>query len=159
VEDVKKTVALALEIPASLPVMNILAPVPNSEIYNHEIETNPDFHAPRSIAEIAEREQLMTDNAKLNLSDVPSKDLYVVHYCFQWRAFIGKDSVNDDSFGIIKKLASDTFNRIFKHGLKGFIFGTYRSVKQFSTVFFYSHFFPFTMRKYGLAGRENKTDR
>ena len=155
-EDIKKTVALALELPASLPVMNILAPVPNSEIYNNMLETHPEYKAPRTIAEIAEREQLMTDNAELNLSEVPKKDLYVVHYCFQWRDFIGKDSVNNDSFGIIKKLASDTFNRIFKHGLKGFVFGTYRSVKQFSTVFFYSHFFPFTMRKYGLAGRKKK---
>ena len=149
-EDIKKTVDLALSLPASLPVLNILTPLPNSEIYFHEVETNPDFHEPRSIEEIAKQEMLMTDTARVNLSNVPKKDLYVVHYYFQWKDFIGKDSVNDDSFGIVKKLARDTFNRIFKHGLKGFLFGTYRSVKQFATVFFYSHFFPLTKKKYGL---------
>ncbi|MBQ6163394.1 MAG: B12-binding domain-containing radical SAM protein [Clostridia bacterium] len=149
-DEIRQTVELAKELSASLPVLNILTPLPNSEIYFHEVETNPDFHEPRSIAEIAKQEQVMTDTAKVNLSAVPKKDLYVVHYYFQWKDFIGKDSVNNDSFGIVKKLASDTFNRIFKHGLKGFVFGTYRSVKQFSTVFFYSHFFPVTKKKYGL---------
>ncbi len=149
-EEMQQTIDLALSLPASLPVLNILFPLPNSEIYTRQLEIDPDFHEPKTIREIAKRETTSTDSARINLSRIPKKDLYVVHHFFQWKDFIGKDSVNNDSFGIVKKMARDTFNRIFKHGLRGFLFGTYRSVRQFATVWFFAHCFPKTLKKYGL---------
>lgn len=151
VDGVKKTVDFALSLPAGLPAINVLLPLPNSEIYFDQLKTNENFHEPKSIKEISKLEADMTDTAKINISDVPTRDLKVVHYFFQWKDFIGKDSVNDESFGVVKKLAEDTFNRIFKHGLRGFVFGTYKSIRQFLNVFIYSHLFRKTLKKYGLS--------
>lgn len=47
-------------------------------------------------------------------------------------------------------MARDTVNRIFMHGLKGFVFGTFVSARQFLTVYYYSHFFPGIRKKYDL---------
>ena len=150
VEQVRQTVDLALELPASLPAANILFPLPNSEIFFEQQKTNPNFKCPETIKEIAKLENKMTDLVWINISNVPERDLYVIHHYFQWKDFIGKDAVNDDSFGIVKKMARDTLNRIFKHGIKGFFFGTYYSLRQFLIVFYYSHFFGKTLKKYGL---------
>lgn len=80
----------------------------------------------------------------------PDVELKVVHHYFQWKAFASKDSVKDDSFGIIKKMAGDAINRIFRHGIKGFFYGTYVSAKQFLTVFYYSNMHRKILKKYGL---------
>ena len=148
--EMQQTIDFALSLHASLPVLNILIPAPNSEVYSRLLEVEPDFRAQKSIRAISRLEAKMTDTACLNLSQIPEKELYVVHYYFQWKDFIGKTSVNNDSFGIVKKMAGDAFNRIFKHGLSGFVFGTYHSVRQFVTVWFFSHCFPKTLKKYGL---------
>ena len=78
------------------------------------------------------------------------KELKVIHHYFQWKDFSGKDSVAGDRFGIVKKLARDTFIRLFKHGILGFFYGGFNSVKQFVTVFYYSHCFPSILKKYDL---------
>ncbi|MBR2884194.1 MAG: B12-binding domain-containing radical SAM protein [Clostridia bacterium] len=149
-EEIKETLRFAESLGASLVVVNILTPLPNSEIYNQAKE-NGIFEYPNSIKEIAFNiEQSATDEIVVNLSKVNDLDLKVIHYYYQWKAFSNKDSVNNESFGIIKKAASDAINRIFKHGLKGFFYGTYSSVKQFSRVFFYSHAYGNIKKKYGL---------
>ena len=149
-EQMQKSIDMALSLNASLPQLNILIPAPGSEIYDDLVRNNPDFHAPRTIKEIAKLENKMMDIVSINVSEIPTIDLYVAHYYLQWRAFSSKNSVNSDSFGILKKLAEDTFNRIFKHGLRGFLFGTFYSVRQFVLVFFFSHFFPRVLKKYHL---------
>lgn len=146
----QKTIDMAYNLGASLPVLNILMPMPNSEIYFEQVKHNPNFHPPKTLKQLAKLEAVTPDSAHYNLSKIPSRDLYVVHYDCQWKDFIGKESVKGDSFGIVKKLALDTLDRIFKHGFKGFLYGTYYSVRQFLTVFFYAHCFPAVSKKYGL---------
>ncbi len=149
-EEIKNTITFADSLGASLVVMNILIPLPNSEIYNYA-KTNGLFEYPGTIKEMAfEIEQRISDNVIVNFSKVPDIDLKVVHYYYQWKAFAGKGSVNNESYGIVKKMASDTIDRIFKHGIKGFFYGIYSSVKQFLSVFFYSHAFRKILKKYGL---------
>lgn len=150
-EEMKQTVSFAQSLNASLTVMNILTPLPNSEIFNDMKKEYPQFKFPDTIKKIGKGiEQTALDIVPYNFSDIPTRELRVVHFYYQWIDFIGKNSVRGDNYGIIKKLAKDTFNRIFMHGIKGFIFGTYISVKQFCTVFFYSHFFPKINKKYNL---------
>ena len=149
-EQVKRTVALAKELPSAMPVLNILTLLPNSEIYFNQIETNPDYHPPKSFSELIRYEKTIADKPSVNLSKVPYRDLKVIHHYFQWKDFSGKDSVAGDRFGIVKKLARDTFIRLFKHGILGFFYGGFNSVKQFVTVFYYSHCFPSIMKKYDL---------
>lgn len=149
-EETKKTVTFANSLGASLVVMNILTPLPNSEIYNCA-RAEGKFKYPDTIKEVAlQVEQRATDKVIVNLSSVPDVDLKVIHHYFQWKAFTSKDSVKDDSFGIVKKMAGDAINRIFKHGIKGFFYGTYVSVKQFLTVFYYSNMNGKILKKYGL---------
>lgn len=150
-EEMKKTVSFAKSLPASLIDVNILFPAPNSDIYEMWKNDYPQYKIPSTIKEWAKKvDQNVSDSMPWNFSFIPKKDLKVVHHYFQWKDFIGKSSVQHDSYGIVKKMAHDTFNRIFLHGFRGFFFGTFVSVKQFSTVFFYSHFFSKTKKKYGL---------
>lgn len=150
-DEMRQTVRFARGLGASLIAMNILTPFPNSEIYDLWDRDYPQFRKPDSIKKLARKiEQNVADLVPWNFSNVPTRELRAVHFYFQWLDFIGKKSVNQDSYGILKKMAQDTFNRMFRHGLSGFVFGTYISVKQFSTVFFYSHFFPGILKKYGL---------
>ena len=149
-EEMMQTVDLALRLNANMTVMNILTAIPNSELYDEAMREDPSFRLPKTIKEIAKKEAVATDQVTDNLSDIPSRELHVVHFYFQWKAFAGKSTVNQDSFGVVKKMAADTLNRIFRHGFKGFLFGTYHSVKQFATVFGYAHFFPKIRRRYHL---------
>ena len=149
-EEIRNTVSFAKSLGASIINVNILTPLPNSEIYAYANRVK-NYYFPDSIKGCGiEVEQNATDKVIVNLSNVSDVDLKVVHYYFHWRSFVGKGTVKGDSFGIIKKLARDTFNRIFKHGVKGFIYGTYSSVKQFLTVYYYSHFHRKIKKKYGL---------
>ena len=150
-QEMQQTLDLAAKLPASLIAMNILTPFPNSEIYDLWDREYPQYRKPDTIKKLARKiEQNVTDLIPWNFSDIPTRELRVVHFHYQWKDFSGKDSVNQDAYGILKKMAQDAFNRIFKHGFTGLVFGTYVSVKQFSTVFFYSHFFPKIIKKYKL---------
>lgn len=149
-EEIRNTVSFAKDLNSSIINVNILVPLPNSEIYEYAYKQK-NFKFPDSIRGLAlEVEQNATDKVVVNLSNVDNVDLKVVHNYFHWQSFIGKGTVKDDSYGIIKKLANDTFNRIFKHGFKGFVYGTYSSAKQFLTVYYYSHFHRKIRKKYGL---------
>lgn len=149
-EEIRNTVSFAKDLNSSIINVNILVPLPNSEIYEYAYKQK-NFRFPDSIRGLAlEVEQNATDKVVVNLSNVDNVDLKVVHNYFHWQSFIGKGTVKNDSYGIIKKLASDTFNRIFKHGFKGFVYGTYSSAKQFLTVYYYSHFHRKIRKKYGL---------
>ena len=149
-EQLHQTVDFAKMLSASLPVMNILVVPPNSEIYFNQLETNPNYHPPKGFSDLVKIERRSSDNPTVNLSRIPMIELKVIHYYFQWKDFSGKNSVENDKFGIIKMLVSDTLKRIFKRGLIGFFYGCYSSVVKFVTVFFYSHCFPAIVKKYGL---------
>ncbi len=149
--ETRQTVDFAKSLHSSLVAMNILTPMPNSEIYEMWDADFPQFQKPDNIRSLAKKiEENVGDLVPWNFSKVPTRELRAIHFYYQWKDFAGKESVNQDSYGILKKMAQDAFNRMFKHGLTGFVFGTYVSVKQFLTVFFYSHFFPGILHKYGL---------
>ena len=141
-EEMQTTIDFAEKLNADLTVMNILTAVPGSEIYDDALRERADFTMPSTIKALAKKEQVATDQVTDNLSDIPARDLHVVHFYYQWKGFIGKGSVRGDSFGVVKKMALDALNRMFRHGLKGFVFGVYHSGLQFLTVFAYAHFFP-----------------
>ena len=149
-DEIRTTLTFAESLGASLMVVSILMPLPNSEIYN-DIKNAGKFEFAESIKKMAyDIEQSASDAIAINLSKVPDIDLKVIHYYYQWKAFSGKGSVKNDSYGIIKKMARDTIDRIFKHGIKGFFYGTFVSVKQFVSVFYYSHAYRKILKKYGL---------
>lgn len=155
-DEMRQTLALAKRVPASLIVMNILTPIPNSELFFQWDREFPQYRKPKSISEYAKKiEQNATDILPWNFSEIPTRKLRVVHFYYQWQDFIRKDSVNDESYGIVKKMFRDTVNRIFLHGLKGFVYGSFLSARQFLTVYFYSHFFPKIKREFDL-GDDNK---
>ncbi|MBR3868499.1 MAG: B12-binding domain-containing radical SAM protein [Clostridia bacterium] len=149
-EEIRTTLEFGESLGASLVVINILKPLPNSELYN-DIRKKGIFEFPESIEKMAyDIEQTVFDSTTVNLTKVPDLDLKVIHYFYQWKAFSGRGSVNNDSYGIVKKMARDTVDRIFKHGIRGFFYGTFVSVKQFVSVFYYSHAYKKILKKYGL---------
>ncbi len=150
-EELRKTVDFAKSLPSSLVALNILTPIPNSEIWDLWDSDYPQYKKPADIRACAYKvEQNVGDLVPWNFSRVPMRELRVIHFYYQWVDFSKRDSVNQDFYGVFKKMAQDAFSRVFRHGLSGFVFGAYVSVKQFVTVFFYSHFFPGILKKYGL---------
>lgn len=150
-EELKMTLDLVKSLPACLATLNILTPLPNSEMLEEIRQDFPGYRFPDTIRKYAVSvEQNAADIVPYNFSDIPMRELRVIHFYYQWKEFSEKQSVLDDSYGVIKKMAKDTINRIFKHGIKGFFFGTFVSVRQFLTVYYYSHFFPGIRKKYDL---------
>ena len=152
-DEVRQTVALGLRIRANLLIMNVLTPIPNSELFRNWERDYPKHKRPKTIKEYAKKIELnAADLIPWNFSAVPMYELRAIHYYCQWRDFVDRDAVNDERYGVVRKLFRDTLNRIFRHGLQGFFFGTLISARQFLTVFFYSHFFPRVIKKYGMNG-------
>ena len=150
-EELQRTIDFAESLNAGLIALNILTPMPNSDIYDMWDKEYPQYKKPETIRSLAVKiEQNATDLVEWNFSDVPTRELRVVHFHYQWKDFIGRESVSQDRYGIAKKMANDALKRMFGSGLKGFFFGTYISAKQFLTVYFYSHCFPEILKKYHL---------
>lgn len=81
-EEIRNTVSFAKDLNSSIINVNILVPLPNSEIYEYAYKQK-NFRFPDSIRGLAlEVEQNATDKVVVNLSNVDNVDLKVVHNYF-----------------------------------------------------------------------------
>lgn len=150
-EELKQTIDFALSLKANLCPFTILYLQPGSEIFEQAVARGQST-PPESLKELGL--QYTGDTPNTNLSKIPDKELKVVHYYTQWEAFSDKGSINANSFGIAKKMISDTFKKMFRFGPISFFKGAFVSAKQFFTVLFYAKAYPKILKKYGL---KNKT--
>lgn len=146
-DELKETIKFALELDANLCPFTILYMQPGSEIYDSAVRSGT-CKPPASLKECGL--QYTGDTLSVNLSEVPSKDLKVIHFHTQWTAFVDKESVIFNSFGIARKMISDTFKKIFRFGIADFFVGSFVSLKQFFTVFYYAKAYPKILEKYGM---------
>lgn len=152
-EELKQTIKFAFELEANLCPFTILYPQPGSEIFESAVRGGK-CKQPASLKERGL--QCSGDTVIFNLSKVPSKELKVIHFYTQWAAFVDKGAVNFNSFGIAKKMVSDTFKKIFRFGVVDFFTGAFVSLKQFLTVFYYAKAYPEILEKYGINKRKTK---
>lgn len=149
-EELKETVQFAVGLQANLCPFTILYLQPGSAIFEKAL-ADKTVRMPSSLKDWSKVE--MGELNAYNLSHVPDRDLKVVHFYTQWTAFFDKKSVTSDSYGIAKKMIADAAKRMIRFGPFGFITGTFLSLKQFFTVFWYAKAFPQIRKKYGLNNR------
>ena len=146
-EEVKQTVRFAMSLDTPLSPFNVYFIQPGSEVYETVVRSGR-YSPPASLKEWS---KLQTDEyVGETLSNVPRKDLMVIHYYAQWRGFSTKDSVNSDSYGIFKHQVALTIRNILRFKLDNVLIGTFASAKQFLTVFWYAKAYPKIRKKYGL---------
>lgn len=149
-EELKQTVGFINSIDANLLQVQLYMPLAKSELYDEMVQ-NKKYNPPTTVHATSKKVyQNIGEVVAGDFADVPANDLRVIHYYYQWKAFADKRSVEGQSFGLVKKMARDTMERIFTTGFVGFFYGTFKSALQFCTVFYYSHMFPKTKKQYGL---------
>lgn len=148
-EELKETIAFALGLNANLCPFTILFLQPGSEMFDLAVRSG-EYKPPTTMRIGEPGLQCTGDALNVNFSKVPSRDLKVIHYYTQWTAFIDKESINFNSFGIAKKMIADAGKKMLRYGPFGFFSGAFVSAKQFLTVFWYAHAYPKVLIKYGL---------
>jgi len=147
-DELKETVRFAFSLRANLLPFNGYFPQPDSELYDTLVEKGW-FVPPKTLKEWSRFE--VGEVIQVNFSKVPRKDLMVLHFYTQWLAFLRKDSVNTEKYGLAKKVAADTMQSIFTSGFSGFFINIIDSVKRFVTIAWYANAYPNILRKYGIS--------
>ncbi|MGI6249259.1 MAG: B12-binding domain-containing radical SAM protein [Acutalibacteraceae bacterium] len=148
VEELKKTINFARQLDADYFPINILYFQPGSEYYDDSVASG-EYTPPDSLKEWS---TLQTDEYYgPNFSEVPKKDLMVLHFYTQWQAFFKKTPGKSKSSNpIAKKTVLDLLDNLFRFGLKSILIGPLVAAKQFLTVFWYAKAHPKILKKYGL---------
>jgi len=146
-EELKRTIRFALSLRANLCPFSILYLQPGSVLYANAVAEGK-IRAPLSLREWSAID--MAEYNGYNISNVPDRDLKVVHFYTQWSAFADRRSINSDSFGIAKKMAADTARKIFRFGPRSFFAGVFTAIRQFLTVAWYAKAYPKIVEEYGL---------
>lgn len=147
-EDLKETVKLIMKLKTKLIVVYHFYPMPGSHMQQELVERG-SLKLPCSFNEYIG--VVATEEIGRNFSKVPSKDLRVIRSFFNWLAFSGKDSINQDGkFAFARQTISDMFNSITKKGCIHFLAGLSSAAKEFLYVVWHVVAYPRVRKKYGL---------
>ncbi len=146
-EELKQTVAFALSLDSPLSPFNVFFLQPGSDEFNSAVRSGR-YNPPKNLKEWAKLQADEYDGD--TLSKVPRKELLVIHFYGQWRGFSKRESVNSDSYGVIKQQAVQAIKNMFKLNFDNFFIGSFSSAKQFITVLWYAKAYPKILKKYGL---------
>jgi len=149
-EELKESVRFGLSLNANLCPFSMLFLQPGTEMYNDAVAKGL-YKPPETLK--AWSKIVWLEKLNVNLSNVPDRELKVIHHYTQWSAFADKGSINNDSYGIAKKMISDAFIKIFRNGPLYVIPGAIASAKWFFTVLWYAKAYPGIVKKYGLHER------
>ena len=148
VEEVKETVALLEKVTANLTPVFHFTPLPGTRLYNEVVESG-QYKPLKSLKELSSF--VATQNLGQNLSNVPSRDLKVIHYCYNWKAFRKSDAIqNDKPFIFAIQTIKNGLHAISQKGPLFFLLDGFRAFKEFSLTFWYSHAYPSINRKYNI---------
>jgi anaerobic magnesium-protoporphyrin IX monomethyl ester cyclase len=153
-EELKQTVRFALSLDTQLSPFNVYFMQPGSEEFDSAVR-NGRYKPPKNLKEWSKLQADEYDGE--TLSKIPRKELLVIHFYAQWRGFSKKESVNSDSYGIIKQQAIQAIKNILQLSFYNIIIGSFASAKQFFTVLWYAKAYPKILKKYGLQDK-NSTD-
>jgi len=151
-EELKESVRFGLSLNANLCPFSMLFLQPGTEMYREAVGKGL-YNPPKTLK--AWSKIVWLEKFNVNLSKVPDRDLKVIHHYTQWTAFTDKGSINNDSYGIAKKMITDAFIKVFRNGPLRAAGGALASAKWFFTVLWYAKAYPGIVKKYGLHKREN----
>lgn len=157
VVQMKTTVDLMMRICADVYSVSIYEAIPGTELYQEIVERGL-LQPPKSLLDWANFST--RDKIKINYSNVPTKDLYVIQKYFLWIMFSKKDYSNSKNpYIYAKKAISNTFHFIFHNDLKNGFNSLVSASKMFLSVMWYAFGHPKIRKKYGLYKKNLYSDR
>ena len=146
-DQLKETLEYIKTIDASIILIYLFSPIENTEIYNDLISQKKI--APESIS--FHKKYITMENPGYNFSCIPDIDLKVIKAYFDWKSFAGKDTVNNSfSYAFAVQTILNGLKAISKNGVLSFLANGFKALKEFVSVFYYSHMFPKILKKYNL---------
>lgn len=147
-EQLRDTIKMAIDIPATQRTFFFFMPEPGSELYDNLVKSGR-YDPPKTFKEYTHIKFFYTPDP--NFSKIPTKELKVVRSYFLWKGFSRKYfSTTARTYDIAKKDIVDVLKQLKGHNLKFAIQLILISAYEFSDIFFYAHFFPSIIKKYNL---------
>ena len=147
-QEVKETVQLILSLDCVMIQVYHFTPFPGTESYL-ELVAQGKMIPPRSLSELAQSATITAIDK--NYSQIPSKDLKIIRNAIIWRtAFKKSTSKNKQNFTFAKNTIVSVLKSITQKGIVYFVKEGFQAAYEFMIMFWYSHAYPKTRKKYGL---------
>ena len=147
-EQLRETVRMARTIAATQKTFFFFMPGPGASLFD-ELVSSGKYDPPKTFREYTKIKFFYSP--KPNFSKIPTKDLKAVRARFLWEGFSRKYfNEGTRSYDLAKKDIADVLKQFRGHGLRFAWQLFWISAYEFTDIFFYAHFFPKVMKKYGI---------
>ena len=148
-QEFRDTIRMAQTIDATQKTFFFFMPGVGSQLYK-ELVSSGRYRPPATFREYTRVRFFYSP--KPNFSQVPSRELKAVRAHFLWAGFSKKFfSEEARSYDIAKKDIADVLKQFKGHGVRFAWQLFWISAYEFTDIFFYAHFFPSVLKKYGLV--------
>lgn len=145
-EQLRDTVRIAIQLSKEIVSFCHFTLMPGSEMYRNLLSDGKV--APKKRFADWSR-AAATNRVDVNYSQVPPKELRVVRASFRWNNF-KKTPDEKKEHAVAAVAVTDTLRNLARRRISTVIPALYRAVKEFLTVFWFSHAYPGVKKKYGL---------
>lgn len=147
-EQLRDTIRMAMDIPATQRTFFFFMPGPGSELYDMLVSSGR-YSPPKTFREYTNVQFYYSP--KPNFSKIPSKELKAVRAYFLWKGFSRKYfSQTARTYDIAKKDIVDVLKQFKGHDLRFAVQLVLISAYEFLDIFSYAHFCPSVIKKYNL---------
>lgn len=147
-DQLRDTIKMATDIPATQRTFFFFMPGPGSELYN-ELVASGRYTPPKTFREYTNVQFYYSP--KPNFSKIPSRELKAVRAYFLWKGFSRKYfSKTARTYDIAKKDIVDVLKQFKGHDLRFAIQLFLISAYEFLDIFCYAHFCPSVIKKYNI---------
>ena len=147
-EQLRDTIEMAKDIPATQRTFFFFMPGPGSELYDMLVSSGR-YTPPKTFKEYTNVQFYYSP--KPNFSKIPTKELKAVRAYFLWKGFSRKYfSQTARTYDIAKKDIVDVLKQFKGHDLKFALQLVLISAYEFLDIYCYAHFCPSVIKKYNL---------
>ncbi|MBQ2848553.1 MAG: B12-binding domain-containing radical SAM protein [Clostridia bacterium] len=147
-KQIKETIKLINDADASFSTLYHFTPLPGTEFFN-ELLSEGKINNSGTIQEMCKT--VATESMGMNYSCVPDRDLKVIRCWYNWKGFTNKNALKTGkSFDFAKQTVSSGLHAISLKGPISFWVNGFTALHEFIYIFWYSHMYPKTIKKYGL---------
>ncbi len=147
-EQLRETANMINELPLGLTPIFHFTPLPGTEFYDLLVREGR-YPLPRKLEDLFGI--VATESLGKNYSCVPDADLKVIRCWYHWKSFTNKTAIkNGKSFEFARQTILSGLRTIAMKGAWSFVVNGFSALNEFLYVFYYSHMFPKTKKKYDL---------
>ncbi len=148
-EDAKETVRMIQRLDTTLINLNYFIMVPGADIY-YRLVSEGKYPAVTDLGRLVDEDPVQ--NLDYNFSEIPAKDMKVIHACFMWRSFRSDNiAVDGKKTSFTRKVIADALKSIRGGDLKSFLLSTWSAGMEFMRIFWYAHAYPGIRKRYGIV--------